>query len=207
MSYAVYSEVYFARNFDDRRKIKIGETSNSNRRNNQLNDDNYYITHSYDLKIESARYYVEGFLRFYIEQNYEVERIRKDYFVCKTEQVAEAIEYDFADLVQKAMSIIAFNKQEMLYNPNSTDLIDLLTKHIYDFCVGSINNSNSKNNQAFITLDILEEWGINRYSKMLQEVINKVVLFLKRNYDIVWYGYSNSWITRSGKYGYFIINV
>ena len=207
MAYENFSEIYFARHFTDPTKIKIGETKNAQKRNNQLHNEEYHICWSRDLRIESARYYVEGFLRFYIEQHYDVTRVKKDYFVCKTEEVARNIEKDFVDLVEKAMSFVLFDEEEILYNKNSTDVIDLLTKHIYDFCMETIVNPKIFNEKVYLSFDVLKEWEISRYSKILFKTINRVVDFLQRNYDIIWYAYSTGYATRCEQLGYFRMSV
>ena len=107
MSYGVYSEVYFAINFDDKTFIKIGETTNARRRANQLYKEGYYIIKSIDIEgTEAERLFVESYLRAKIASNNNVQQYRKDYFKCESKEMVQMFEDSFDYFVEQALEIL-----------------------------------------------------------------------------------------------------
>lgn len=107
MSYGVYSEVYFANHGTIKNLIKIGETTNARRRANQLCKEDYQILTSLDVNGgESARLFVESYLRTRIEATGKADRFRKDYFECENEDIAYWIFTQFEEWVAEANRIL-----------------------------------------------------------------------------------------------------
>lgn len=103
MSYGTYSEVYFAIDFDDKRNIKIGETTNARRRGRQLAEQGYTIVKTLNVNESyAARLFVESYVRARIEMAGRVTRIRTDYFVCDSEAVSDFLFIKFQEWVTEA---------------------------------------------------------------------------------------------------------
>ena len=81
MSYASYSEVYFAISTVIDTYFKIGETTNSFRRGSQLAKEGFQIILTLEVPEDYAeRLFVESYLRARIFESGKVCRIRTDYF-------------------------------------------------------------------------------------------------------------------------------
>lgn len=113
MSYAICSEVYFAKELTTKEqpyyRFKIGETENARRRNGQLYRD-------YDLCIslcaevggdKSYRLLLESFLRFYINNHYDCHLVGQDTFTTHNKKVMEQIEMDFFKIIEKFEKILS----------------------------------------------------------------------------------------------------
>lgn len=107
MSYAQYSQVYFAISLDSKRKCKIGETTNASRRNSQLCQDNYYIILVEDIDGgKSARLFVECYLRECFNSTQKVQQIHTDYFECQTIDTVNWLADRFPIWVEEARAIL-----------------------------------------------------------------------------------------------------
>lgn len=120
MSYGVYSEVYFAICFYSKVYIKIGETSNSRRRNNQLQKQGYYIVKACDVEgAEAERLFVESFLRARISATGRATQFGKDYFECDCPETVSAIKASFENWVNEAATILRqmANIDDIMFKP------------------------------------------------------------------------------------------
>lgn len=110
MSYGIYNEVYFAVRLDKEGEgwFKIGETSNARRRSNQLYyNEGYCVTESYNLFGDEAnRLFVESYLRVKIELTGKVQRVGKDYFLCKSKENRDEFKKFFSSWVKEAEEIL-----------------------------------------------------------------------------------------------------
>jgi hypothetical protein len=136
MSYGVYSEVYFAVDFSDDTRIKIGETTNARRRGSQLANEGYTIVATRDVNgDEVARLFVESFVRARIEATQRVQRIGYDHFVCDNKDIKIMLFRKFDEWVTQAQSILNFIKQnngEIFFNiDNSKPAIPLGEEPLY----------------------------------------------------------------------------
>lgn len=112
MSYGMFSEVYLATCFSSAVSIKIGETSNSRRRNSQLYQNDYHIIQVEDVDGgESARKFVESYLRVRIEATERATRHGLDYFECDNSITADWIKAQFTEWVKEANKLL-----DTLYN-------------------------------------------------------------------------------------------
>lgn len=103
MSYGYFSEVYFAISHDVKNLIKIGETSNARRRQNQLYEEGFFIEQVRKVDgDDSARWFIEDYLRLRIEATGKVKRYRKDYFECEDKMTVEWIANHFPLWVEEA---------------------------------------------------------------------------------------------------------
>ena len=111
MSYGIFSEVYFAKHEMKKNLIKIGETTNARRRACQLYKEDYLILVSANVNGgESARLFVESYLRTRIEATGKAIRFRKDYFKCENEDVAHWLFTQFKEWVTEANHILELIK-------------------------------------------------------------------------------------------------
>ena len=109
MAYAEYNQVYFASSLNNKTFIKIGKTSNVNRRRGQLfKQEDFWIEKWHDVPSsrDSSRTFVESFLRERINATGRVQQIREDYFLCDNESVADWIRNQFSEWVNDACRII-----------------------------------------------------------------------------------------------------
>lgn len=107
MGYGYYSEVYFAINTNEKNYIKIGETTNARRRNNQLDD--YYIVQTLDVNGlgKNDRLFVESYVRSRINATKKVHQIGLDYFECENENVVNWLAKQFNLWVAEANHLLA----------------------------------------------------------------------------------------------------
>jgi hypothetical protein len=97
MAYRYYSEVYFAIDFDDNKRIKIGETTNARRRDRQLD---VWITKVVEVGGDKCyRLLIESLLREKISRMPRVQQIGNDYFYCESKEIALSIQNQFTDWV------------------------------------------------------------------------------------------------------------
>ena len=110
MGYGYYSEVYFAININNQNFIKIGETTNARRRENQL--DEYYIVQTLDVNgmEKRDRLFVESYLRSRVGATERVRQKGLDYFECENENVANWICKEFPHWVEEANYLLALMK-------------------------------------------------------------------------------------------------
>ena len=174
MSYGKYSEVYIARNINERNLIKIGETSNSSRRNGQLKNYNIVYNaymHECNPSSKAIRQFVEAYLRVYLS-NDTIQTIvsqiegTDDYFYCKDEQVADKIITELKNVID-----IAHKLTEDIKRPAKHQFKDMLP-HEFPENVSNIMLS---------IFDAVEKYGeINdecyqvkhRYRKEMYRIIN-----------------------------------
>ena len=108
MGYGTYSEVYFARHLTNHKLIKIGETSNARRRNNQLiKNESFEILADMNIGGDVAdRLFVESYLRNKIQASKRALRHGLDYFECSSEGDAEWVYSQFYYWVFEANQIL-----------------------------------------------------------------------------------------------------
>lgn len=107
MGYGYYSEVYFAINVNEKKYIKIGETTNARRRNYQLDD--YYIVQTLNVNGlgKDDRLFVESYVRSRINATKKVHQVGLDYFECENENVAHWLSKQFNSWVTEANHLLA----------------------------------------------------------------------------------------------------
>ena len=107
MGYGYYSEIYFAIHLENEKMMKIGETTNGRRRQNQLNKEDYYITRCFDVEGgEAARLFVESYLRMKLLKTNRVAQLRKDYFMCDCLETRKEFQDCFYSWVKEAHEIL-----------------------------------------------------------------------------------------------------
>ena len=112
MSYATRSEVYFAESGKGT-MIKIGETTNANRRSHQLEQQDFHISMVVTLDdenlsyawTESQRLFIEAGLRLKIASRPDCRKIRTDYFECASNETIKEIRELFFDWVEELESL------------------------------------------------------------------------------------------------------
>lgn len=120
MSYATYSEVYFAINIESQNLIKIGETSNASRRSHQLSKEGYFIKYVATVNGDySERLFVESYLRAKINAHPKTTQIRTDYFACESEALVRDFENKFHSWVTEANELL-----RIIQDDNATILIN-----------------------------------------------------------------------------------
>lgn len=109
MGYAIRSEIYFAVDATDFCNIKIGETTNSNRRQGQLQ---YCITRSVGLtEYNDSRYdkakrlFIESYIRAKMLKRKDCRLTGEDYFTTTNAKTAEEIEELFVNWVEEAEEV------------------------------------------------------------------------------------------------------
>ena len=139
MGYGLYSEVYVARSMVNRNLIKIGETTNTARRNRQLGDYNIEYVHSvrglfskgYDDNFEFARRsFVESYLRAYLN-NPKIKHLitpigtSKDYFCCKDELTADRVIEELKEVISSAQECL-----DKITRPDYVDFTDTIPQNL-----------------------------------------------------------------------------
>ena len=107
MSYASYSEVYFAISTVIDNYFKIGETTNSSRRGSQLEKDGFRIIMALDVPEDYAeRLFVESYLRARISATGKACRIRTDYFQADDANTVDWMAKHFNTWVKEAVRLL-----------------------------------------------------------------------------------------------------
>lgn len=112
MSYGHYSELYYANGAtrDNKILVKIGESSNSRRRNLQI-EPSVAIYSSLQTTAcgydHSARLFVESYIRTKVQRIQGVERYKDtlDYFLLPHKQIDDFILQNFTAWVQEAVTV------------------------------------------------------------------------------------------------------
>jgi hypothetical protein len=115
MAYGEYSEVYYANNtrpnqyYHNKILVKIGETTNTRRRSNQLTDVSIATWCSLEKTScgynHSARLFVESYLRGKVCKLPNVEQSDVDYFWLPNKDTDKFIVSHFVEWVQEAVAL------------------------------------------------------------------------------------------------------
>ena len=112
MAYGYYSEVYFAVDLNNYKRIKIGETTNARRRNAQLD---VYITQCIEVGgNHTYRLLIESLLREKIARMPKVTQAGTDYFICEDTDTVNFIQNEFENWVkhfQKSIEKVLTDKE------------------------------------------------------------------------------------------------
>lgn len=140
MAYGLYSEIYVARSLLNRKLIKIGETTNTARRNKQLGD--FDIEYSYSVRTPFGAYnenaefarrsFIESYLRMYLNSPQITHLIKpmgssRDYFCCEDELVADRIMEELKEVISSAMECL-----EKITRPDYMRFIDTIPHNLPD---------------------------------------------------------------------------
>lgn len=136
MSYSYNSEVYFAVAICPNAKInvKIGQTTNTSRRNNQLWQEDFHIIKTAAVYGDYAeRLFVESYLRAKINAIDFTEHYRTDYFSCSNQKQIDWLANKFFGWVEEANTILLQMKTEFKPNrPTPPPNRELIYNEIWD---------------------------------------------------------------------------
>lgn len=106
MSYGIFSEIYLA--IDNNNGIKIGETTNTNRRQKQLDKEGYKIIKAQYVPFEKVgRLFIESYLRLFLHSLDCIVPYRGlDYFIASSRENVDFIIENFDKIVNKATNIL-----------------------------------------------------------------------------------------------------